>query len=56
MTITKYLIRYRLTVPALNSSEESKELKFFTPDELKILSVVETHIPILEEFFPEVSK
>ncbi len=42
--------------PTLQCSEESKELKFFTPDELKTLSVVETHIPILEEFFPEVSK
>ncbi len=40
--------------PLLQSSEESKELKFFTPDELKTINVVETHIPILEEFFPEV--
>ena len=40
--------------PLLQCSEESKELKFFTPDELKTINVVETHIPILEEFFPEV--
>ena len=39
--------------PALQCSEESKELKFFTPDELKTINVVETHIPILEEFFSE---
>ena len=43
-------------VPILQCSEESKELKFFTPDELKTIKVVETHIPILEEFFPEVFK
>jgi hypothetical protein len=40
--------------PLLQCSEESKELKFFTHDELKTINVVETHIPILEEFFPEV--
>ena len=40
--------------PNLQCSEESKELRFFTPDELKTLNVVETHKPILEEFFPEV--
>ena len=42
--------------PILQCSEESKELKFFAPDELKTINVVETHIPILEEFFPDVSR
>ncbi len=40
-------------MPKLLCSEESKELKFFSPDELKNIKVVETHIPILEEFFSE---
>ena len=40
-------------MPKLQCSEESKELKFFSPDELRNIRVVETHIPILEEFFPE---
>ena len=36
--------------PVLICSEESKELKFFTKDELKSVKIVETHIPILEDY------
>ena len=34
--------------PVLHCSEESKELRFFAPEELKDIKVVETHIPILQ--------
>lgn len=36
-------------VPDLVCSEESKELRFFTKEELKNIKIVETHIPILED-------
>ncbi len=38
-------------MPILKCSEESKELRFFSPEELKNIRIVETHLPILEEFF-----
>lgn len=36
--------------PILVCSEESKELKFFSKEELKRVKIVETHIPILEDY------
>ena len=39
--------------PILVCSEESKELKFFTKEELKRVKIVETHIPILEDYLNE---
>lgn len=46
-------IAYRIKLteePKLVCSEESKELKFFTKEELKSVKIVETHIPILQEY------
>lgn len=43
-----------VNMPELQCSNESNELKFFSPDELKNIKIVETHIPILKEFFPEI--
>ena len=39
--------------PSLVCSEESKELKFFTKEELKRVKIVETHIPILQDYLNE---
>lgn len=39
--------------PLLVCSEESKELKFFTKEELKSAKIVETHIPILQDDLQE---
>jgi hypothetical protein len=41
-------------MPELQCSNESNELKFFSPDELKNIKIVETHIPILKEFFSDI--
>lgn len=49
-------IAYRVKLaeePKLICSEESKELKFFTKEELKSVKIVETHIPILHEYLQE---
>ncbi|MBO5164977.1 MAG: NUDIX domain-containing protein [Lachnospiraceae bacterium] len=46
-------IAYRVKLteePKLVCSEESKELKFFTKEELKSVKIVETHIPILQDY------
>lgn len=46
--------RIRLTeLPELICGEESKELRFFTKEELKKVRMVETHIPILEDYLQE---
>ncbi len=37
-------------LPALSCSEESKELRFFTKEELRDVPIVETHIPILQDY------
>ncbi len=39
--------------PKLICSAESKELKFFTKEELKSVKIVETHIPILHDYLQE---
>ena len=36
--------------PDLYCSEESTELRFFTKDELQNIKIVETHIPIIEDY------
>ena len=49
-------IAYRVKLteePKLVCSEESKELKFFTKEELKSVKIVETHIPILQDYLNE---
>ena len=45
--------RQRKKLPSLVCSEESKELKFFTKEELKRVKIVETHIPILKDYLSE---
>ncbi len=46
--------RIRLTESQkLICSEESKELRFFTKEELQKVKIVETHIPILEDYLSE---
>lgn len=50
------MIVYRIRLvelPELICSEESKELRFFTKEELKKVKIVETHIPILEDYLSE---
>lgn len=39
------------TLPQLQISEESKDLRFFTKDELKDLPIVVTHSDIVEDWF-----
>ena len=36
--------------PDLHCSEESRELRFFTKEELRNVKIVETHIPILQDY------
>ena len=36
-------------MPDLVCSEESRELRFFSKEELKSVKIVETHVPILED-------
>ena len=38
-------------MPNLKCSEESIELRFFSKEELKRLKIVETHTPILVDYF-----
>lgn len=38
-------------IPDLKCSEESTELKFFSKEELKEIKIVETHTPILADYF-----
>ena len=38
-------------MPDLKCSEESTELKFFSKEELKEIKIVETHTPILADYF-----
>lgn len=38
------------TLPELVCSEESKELRFFTIEELQTLKIAATHIPIVEDW------
>lgn len=38
-------------MPDLKCSEESTELRFFSMEELKNLNIVETHTPILVDYF-----
>lgn len=38
-------------MPDLKCSEESTELKFFSREELKEIKIVETHTPILADYF-----
>lgn len=40
-----------LALPVLKISLESRELKFFSKDEIRKLKIAETHIPIIEEFY-----
>ena len=41
--------------PNLVCSEESRELRFFSKEELKSVKIVETHMVILEDYFTEVT-
>ena len=47
---------YRLVLseePVMKCSEESKELRFFTKEELRNVKIVETHLPILRDYLDE---
>lgn len=44
-----YLARLE-TFPELHCSEESKELRFFTKEEIKELNIARTHIPIINDY------
>lgn len=49
------VVAYRLELtqePQLTISEESRQLRFFTPEELKDIEIVVTHSDIVEEWFP----
>lgn len=50
------MVVYRVTLfeePKLAVSEESRELRFFSKEELKSVKIVETHTPILQEYLNE---
>lgn len=52
--IITVVYRVRLTkLPKLICSEESRELRFFTKEELRKVKVAATHIPIVEEYVGE---
>lgn len=47
------MVVYQVTLrerPELVCSAESRELKFFTKEELRSVQMVETHIPILQDY------
>jgi len=39
--------------PKVICSEESRELRFFTKEELKELEIAKTHIPIIDDYLEE---
>lgn len=50
------MVVYRIVLskqPELVCSEESRELRFFTKEELRRVNLVETHIPILQDYLSE---
>ena len=54
--IRSMMALYEVTLkkmPDLRCSEESVELRFFSKEELKNIKIVETHTPILEDYFAE---
>jgi 8-oxo-dGTP pyrophosphatase MutT (NUDIX family) len=40
-----------LNCPILKTSLESKELKFFSKDEIMHIKIAETHIPFIQEYY-----
>lgn len=50
MAIYKTTLKH---MPDLVCSEESRELRFFSKEKLKSIKIVETHTPILEDYFTE---
>lgn len=40
-----------LNFPILKTTSESKELKFFSKDEIASIKIAETHIPIIQEYY-----
>lgn len=50
MVIVTFLLDFP-EEPKMKISSESKELRFFTPDELKNIEIVITHSDIVEELF-----
>ncbi len=44
------------TVPKMRISSESKELRFFSPEELKDIQIPVTHSDIVADWFPEKSR
>ena len=42
--------------PELKCSDESRELRFFSKDELKKVTVAGTHIPIIQDYLSEISE
>ncbi len=50
------MVVYRVNLqesPELVCSDESRELRFFTKEELRKVKIVETHIPILTDYLSE---
>lgn len=55
-TFRSIMMVYRVKLaeqPTLICSEESRELRFFTREELKSVRLVETHLPILQDYLNE---
>ena len=55
-TFRSIMMVYRVQLaeePDLICSEESRELRFFSREELKDVRIVETHIPILQDYLEE---
>lgn len=50
-----YRVRLR-ELPELVCSEESRELRFFTKEELREVMVAATHVPIVEEYVGKVAE
>ena len=50
MVIVVYELEFE-EVPAMRISAESKELRFFTKDEIKDITIPVTHSDIVEEYF-----
>lgn len=49
--ITVVYITKLLNHPVLKTSLESRELKFFSKDEIMNIKIAETHIPIIQEYY-----
>lgn len=55
LRVITIVYRVKLTVlPSLRCSNKSKELRFFSKNELQSIKVANTHIPIIQDYINEI--